>query len=142
MTGGERWFGGALAALALAGCEKPVPATPTYTADVLPIFEAHCVRCHGAGGTLNADERSIEPAPPSGGYLDQYDDKSDCTPDADGHYPLTCMGGARYEAESGNLAAFIHGRTQPKMPLAPAAPLDDWELAVLDNWIAEKPPLR
>jgi hypothetical protein len=131
-----------LAALALAGCEKPVPAMPTYTNDVLPIFEAHCIRCHGAGGSLNADSRSIEPAPPPGGFLTQYDDKVDCTADANGLRPLTCVGGARYEAESGNLDYFIHGKTRPQMPLAPAAPLTDWELGVLDNWIAEKPPLR
>jgi hypothetical protein len=132
----------ALAALALGGCGKPVPATPTYTEDVLPILEAHCVRCHGAGGTLNADVRSIEAAPPTNGYLNQYDDKVDCTPDANMIVPVTCRGGARYEAEIGNLHLFIHGFAQPRMPLAPAAPLDDWELSVLDNWTAEKPPLR
>jgi hypothetical protein len=142
--GSGGWFGGvALAALALVGCEKPVPATPTYTHDVQPILEAHCARCHGAGGTLNIDARSLEStSPPPNGFLNQYDDKVDCTPDANMHYPLTCVGGARYEAETGNIYAFIHGLAQPRMPLAPAAPLDDWELAVLDNWLAEKPPLR
>jgi hypothetical protein len=142
-TGGGGWFGGvALAALALAGCEKPVPATPTYSKHVLPILEAHCVRCHGSGGTLNADPHSLEPtSSPPNGYLNQYEDKVDCTPDANGLYPLTCVGGAHYEAVNGNLYDFIHGIAQPRMPLAPAAPLDDWELSVLDNWLAEKPPL-
>jgi hypothetical protein len=136
-------FGGvALAALALAGCEKPVPAMPTYSRDVLPIFEAHCMRCHGAGGTLNADARSLEPTShPPNGYLNQYGDKVDCTPISPGLYPVTCVGGAHYEATNGNLHDYIHGIAQPKMPLAPAAPLDDWELDVLDNWIAENPPL-
>jgi hypothetical protein len=121
-TGGLGGLAGvALAALALAACEKPVPAMPTYTADVQPILEAHCVRCHGAGGTLNADARSLEPSsPPPNGFLDQYDDKVDCTPDANGFTPLSCVGGARYEAENGNLRDFIHGIAQPKMPLAPA----------------------
>ena len=31
------------------------PARPTYKNDIAPLMEAHCIRCHGAGGTLNAD---------------------------------------------------------------------------------------
>ena len=41
-------------ALPLGACNPDVPATPTYDRDVQPILTAHCVRCHGAGGTLNA----------------------------------------------------------------------------------------
>jgi hypothetical protein len=37
-------------------------------ADVRPIFEWSCVRCHGAGGTLNADPRAIEDAPPKSNF--------------------------------------------------------------------------
>jgi hypothetical protein len=140
-TGGV-WWVGSLALLALAACEKPVPATPQYTEDVLPIFEAHCVRCHGAGGSLNGDLYGLEKTPPPNGFLNQYEDKVDCTPDAMGIRPPTCVGGARYEAETGNIHAFIHGLLPPRMPLAPAAPLDAWEMDVLDNWVAEKPPLR
>ena len=130
-----RWAGSArrgvivlvLAAGALGGCEEPVPKTPTFSVDVRPIFEAHCVRCHGAGGTLNEDPRSIEAAPPSGGFLNQYEDKVDCTPDAMGNIPVTCLGGARYEAESGNIKAYVHGPVTPRMPPAPSPPLDSWE---------------
>jgi hypothetical protein len=110
--------------------------------DVLPIFEAHCVRCHGAGGSLNADFRGLEMAPPPNGFLNQYDDVVDCTPDAMGNRPLTCVAGARTEAENDNIHAFTHGLIPPRMPLSPAAPLDAWELAVIDNWVAEKPPMR
>jgi len=38
-----------------AGCGNDAPLFPTYSVDVKPILEAHCIRCHGAGGTLNAD---------------------------------------------------------------------------------------
>jgi hypothetical protein len=48
-----------LAALALvgagAGCGNEAPLFPTYHNDVQPIMQAHCIRCHGAGGTLNLD---------------------------------------------------------------------------------------
>jgi mono/diheme cytochrome c family protein len=38
-----------------AGCGNPVPDRPSYERDIKPLMEAHCIRCHGAGGTLNAD---------------------------------------------------------------------------------------
>jgi hypothetical protein len=142
-TGAVRRIGWpALVVLALVGCEKPVPATPTYEVDVLPIFMAHCVRCHGAGGKLNADPRSVEPAPPPGGYLDHYDDPTDCTLDAMGLPPPTCEHGALHEAEVGLIKVYLHGPINPMMPLAPAARLDPWDLEVIDNWLAESPPAR
>jgi hypothetical protein len=131
---------GRLALLLLAGCEKPVPAMPTFAVDVLPIFQASCVRCHGAGGTLNADPRAIEDGPPQTN-LNQYDDGADCVPTPQGT-PLSCVRGAAYEASIGNLQAFLHGSEPPPMPLPPSDPLGAWELAVIDNWVAESPPLR
>jgi hypothetical protein len=141
----KRGIGGAfcsmaLTAFALAGCESPVPAKPTFTADVLPIFRAHCVRCHGAGGTLNVDPLGLEMAPPST-FLDQYDDKVDCTPDAMGNVPLTCVGGARYDAQDGAIHLYINATQGLRMPMQPSEPLDSWELAVVNNWVAETPPL-
>ncbi|HVU50463.1 MAG TPA: hypothetical protein VHL80_07235 [Polyangia bacterium] len=41
--------------VASAGCQNAVPLFPTYHNDIKPIMEAHCVRCHGAGGTKNYD---------------------------------------------------------------------------------------
>jgi mono/diheme cytochrome c family protein len=38
-----------------AGCGNDAPLFPTYARDVKPIMEAHCIRCHGAGGMLNGD---------------------------------------------------------------------------------------
>jgi hypothetical protein len=132
---------GPLALLLLAGCERPVPAVPTFDVDVRPIFEASCGRCHGAGGTLNADPRAIEDAPPNESNLDQYDDSADCAPTPQGT-PLTCVRGAAHEATNGNLKAYLHGAVTPLMPLPPSDPLGTWELAVIDNWVAESPPLR
>jgi len=135
------WRSVPLALLLLAGCEKPVPALPTFEVDVHPIFGASCVRCHGAGGTLNADPRAIEDFPPNVSNLDQYDDSADCAPTPQG-IPLTCVRGAAYEASNGNIKAFLHGAETPLMPLPPSDPLGAWELTVIDNWVAESPPLR
>ena len=48
-----------VAALALvgagAGCGNDAPLFPTYHNDIKPIMAAHCIRCHGAGGTMNMD---------------------------------------------------------------------------------------
>jgi hypothetical protein len=62
MRGHKLLYVAALAGLALvgtAGCDNPgdnsPPPFPSYAEDVQPILFAHCVRCHGSGGTLNAD---------------------------------------------------------------------------------------
>jgi hypothetical protein len=131
----------ALSALALSGCEAPVPATPTFAVDIRPIFEGHCVRCHGAGGSLNADPLALENAPPPNGFLGQYEDKADCTLDAAGNVPATCLGGALYEAKNGNIHYYINATEGLRMPMQPSEPLDSWELAVVNNWVAEPTPL-
>jgi hypothetical protein len=38
-----------------AGCGNDAPLFPSYATDVKPILDAHCIRCHGAGGTDNLD---------------------------------------------------------------------------------------
>lgn len=64
----------------VAGCEEPVPENPTYDVDVKPIVEARCVRCHGAGGTLNDDPetphlpKSTKEVPDNGYFNMPYDD--------------------------------------------------------------------
>jgi hypothetical protein len=133
-------IGTTLAALVLSGCQEPVPRTPTFAVDVKPIFQAHCVRCHGAGGTLNKDPRALEPAEPTNGFLDQYADNVDCSPDAAGNIPSSCQRGARYEAENGNIRFYIHAKSGLRMPMPPSDPLAPWELEVVDNWLAETPP--
>jgi hypothetical protein len=132
----------ALAALALTGCEEPVPAQPTFAHDVLPIFRAACVRCHGAGGKLNMDPAMTgvykgETAP--GGYLNSYGDVGDCTVDpVTMQTPASCGKGALSEAL--NIKTYLHLLPpDQRMPPPPSEPLARWELEVVDNWLAEKP---
>jgi hypothetical protein len=128
-------FAAALAAL--SACAPDVPASPTYTKDVQPILAAHCVRCHGAGGTLNGDPM-IKPAmaTPTICYLNSYDNNPvDCTSDP-------CQHGAAYCATSLLIKTYI---TYPadsalRMPPSPSDPLNDWEKEVLTRWGNEKPP--
>ena len=134
------------AALALAtGSEPAVPASPTYAADVRPIFMSHCVRCHGGGGTLNVTyvpsgpDAAVLPAtgaPPLNGYLDQFYDSGDCTPVA-GAITAACHHGAKYETTT-NLHLYLHTfkGTLTAMPPPPAPSLNDWELKVVDAWVA------
>jgi hypothetical protein len=142
----SQWQIAPLILVLVAGCEKPVPAVPSFETDVRPIFAASCIRCHGAGGTLNVDPlalRYIGSIPSSN--LDQYDDGADCMPTSQGT-PLICVRGAAYEAQNGNIHLYLHGPLNPYMitlmPPPPSPALGPWELAVIDNWVAESPPQR
>ena len=44
-----------LAGLGGACSIEDTPHAPTYTLDIQPLVLSRCVRCHGAGGHLNAD---------------------------------------------------------------------------------------
>jgi hypothetical protein len=155
--------------LGLVGCTAypSAPAGPAYDTDVLPIFAAHCNRCHGDavldGGVL------YNPGFPLGSdagfnsnlsgltayrcYLGQYGFTGDPCPapsDAALTGPNDCRWGAAYYAtqkRSGNGSSqdnyiyhSVHrdGAGDP-MPLAPAPALNDYELSVVDSWLAETP---
>jgi hypothetical protein len=88
-------FGALVAALVLGGmgCVSypSPPSQPAFDTDVLPIFQAHCTRCHGDGpdgGALNAagvpgmTYDAAGPNPPLGPFLTQFGDT--CPPLADG----------------------------------------------------------
>src|SRR3954462_11813653 len=48
--------GGLVGGASLSGCgENAVPERPSYARDIAPLMGARCIRCHGAGGTLNTD---------------------------------------------------------------------------------------
>ncbi len=149
-----RWTLGAVIVLAGglgAGCAPPVPANPTYAADVRPIFMSRCVRCHGAGGMLNNEHLTTGldagvNAPgrflaSSNGYFDHYEDQGTCTVT---NNVLTtprpgCMAGAHTMATITTGTASLGGRvnaTSARMPPLPAPPLDDWELKVVNAWVA------
>lgn len=109
------WLLGALGFLAAAACIPAVPAHPSYSADVEPILTARCFRCHDGA-------YPIDPAEP---------------------YVTGFVGGIRSfnseaaaEAKAPLIELYIHGHTM-QMPPPPDAPLDGWQLQILDNWAAD-----
>jgi len=117
------------------GCSPPVPEKPTYTKDVKPIFDAHCVRCHGAGGSLNTVTPSV--IPPKSCYLQQYNNEGDCSvatpPCKMGAMAPLCFGLAANYIELPDNATF-------HMPPLPAEALNDWEKEVIKKWVAGGAP--
>jgi mono/diheme cytochrome c family protein len=152
----------ALSLGAAPACSQAVPAAPSYQIDVRPIFLAHCTRCHGDGiadgGSLNNAHEPTGPydaaAPLKSDpldlkfeplYLTQYADSGNCTRLDGGAWDPSCHFGALTAATSPpaplpnfNLSKRLHGTLGggTTMPPAPAAMLDDWELRVVDAWIA------
>ena len=134
---------GLAAALALgaAGCTiyPSAPAEPAYDTDVLPIFQAHCTRCHDNNLDGGAPHTVFLPAANGGPMMATPPSLSQFGPCvvSDGGAP-TC-----YNPGAGGYALpiqmFVHLTTSVRMPLPPAPPLDDWELNVIDAWAAEKP---
>ena len=98
--------------LLLAACAD-VPETPSFQTDVLPILAANCVRCHGYP--------AIGGAPPEF-RLDSYD-----------------------EIEGVFGAAALASSIPPRLvdeaaPMPPRFPLDDDQIAILENWARD--PVR
>jgi len=128
-------FAAALALTALSACSPEVPAAPTYTKDVAPILNAHCVRCHGAGGTLNMYPFPVEGSPmkPMTCYLQRYDDDCSAGPNA-------CLAGAKTCATLAVGYVNLPVGVMHHMPPAPSDSLNDWEKDVLANWVKTSPP--
>jgi hypothetical protein len=132
-------FALALAAAA-GGCSPEVPANPTYTNDVRPIFMAHCVRCHGADEMLHTMQINGFPNSPSFCYLQRYDNAGDCSGNpAD---PAVCFFGASAPLCVTQVPSFISQPTDSpsRMPPPPSAPLNDWETDVIMKWTANGAP--
>ena len=112
-----------LAALAFvgAGCGNEAPLFPTYHNDVKPILEAHCIRCHGAGGMLNTDPD----IPLISGVM-----KPNAT-------DLTTYTGVKAPAVFLVLIPSIN--TLP-MPPPPSTALDSYDYDTLANWVANGGP--
>jgi hypothetical protein len=123
-----------LAGLTL-GCSPPVPATPTFTKDVKPIFDAHCVRCHGAGGSLNVVPPSV--TAPKSCYLNMFATEGDCTVTSP-----PCKMGAMAALCFGLAANYIDlpDNATLRMPPLPAEPLNDWEKEVIKTWVKAGAP--
>ena len=132
---------GLLAALALplAACNPTVPDRPTYDHDVQPILTAHCVRCHGAGGNLNAIPGVPTAHPqPQVCYLQTYDNNPvGCTAGATG-----CQVGASSPLCGGLWGPYIDGADdyRLRMPPKPSDALSKWERDVLNAWGKLMPP--
>jgi hypothetical protein len=102
------------------GCEPAQPAMPSYSVDVGQVLDAHCVRCHGAGGVLSGDPTNELGAPVTC-FLDTFEDVGDCVTD-----PVNCKIGAKNCAPL--FPVFL--LTMPPPP----AMLNDWERELLTNW--------
>jgi hypothetical protein len=122
------------------GGEEPIPASPTFEPTIRTLLQAHCVRCHGAGGTLNTDPASLYKDMAGQGYFNRYEDR-DCVPLPDLSLPADCQKGARSEVIT--IKTYIHlAESDPvHMPPLPSDPLTSWELQLLDNWLDEPDPL-
>jgi hypothetical protein len=120
-----------LAALASACGTEPVPGAPSFEKDVLPIMQSRCIRCHGAGGTLNHDPTYVGHTTPLNSWLDSADDRGDCNPDA-ATTGAPCKVGAR--TRIGMILAFVRAPDSLRMPPAPAPRLTDRQIEVLQRW--------
>lgn len=146
-----RSFAAALA-LGAAGCSTypSAPAEPAFDTDVLPIFQAHCARCHdnnpdGGGGNQVVYRPDSAGGPVTAGApaLTIF---GPCYPAAAGGVP-TCYSNAAANAlptasePKGYIYTDIHRaeNDSSRMPQPPSRPLDDWEMNVIDAWVAEKP---
>jgi len=128
--------------LGAVGCSTypAAPAQPAYDTDVLPIFEAHCTRCHdnnpdggGANHQVFLPDAAGGPMTAGQPHLTVF---GPCYP-GDGGAPL-CIGVPSWRKQ---ITTAIHATDSTRMPLAPARPLDDWELNVIDSWLAEPSPI-
>jgi hypothetical protein len=119
-----------------AGCSPEVPANPTFTKDVQPIFLAHCVRCHGADDMLHSMSINGSNLTPAYCYLQRYEDEGACTGVTD------CMFGAGSTVCKGMVVGYVtmpaNGAT--RMPPPPAEPLNDWEKEVITRWVNNGAP--
>jgi hypothetical protein len=142
---------GLAAALALGGvgcvAYPSPPSQPAFDTDVLPIFQAHCTRCHGDGpdgGAFNAASapgvtyNAAGPPMPIGPFLTQFGDT--CSPLADGT-PGTCANNATCPRCGAlvwvkQIKQYIAPGYVQRMPPPPAPVLNDWEMKVVNAWTA------
>jgi hypothetical protein len=141
--------GGALACSSSPSSDA-LPEMPSYALDVRPIFTVNCVRCHGAGGTLNAAPNP-DGTPGVGGpslcYLTMYEDTGDCS--TDGGVPSPdCKRGAHYcalpmgDPPASYLGTYALTLTQDNggMPPPPWPPLGDRDKEVIRRWLQNPIP--
>jgi hypothetical protein len=109
------WLLGALGFWPAAACVPAVPAHPSYGADVEPILAARCFRCHDGAYPIDPSETYVT------GFIGGI---------------RAFNNEAAAEAEAPLIDLYIHGHTM-QMPPLPSAPLEGWQLQVLDNWAVD-----
>jgi hypothetical protein len=121
------------------GCKPEVPANPTYNNDVKAIFDAHCVRCHGADDMLVSMPVGASNHPPNSCYLQRYENEGDCTVSS---APPTCKQGAGSPLCWGLAANYIEAADSSpmRMPPLPSQQLNDWEKEIIKTWVAHGAP--
>ena len=109
-----------LGVFALPGCDRTSPVS--YSKDVRPIIDEHCMKCHKAGG--EGEEKS-------GLNMETYADLMKGTKFG----PMIVPG----DAFGSNLIVLIEGRADPSihMPRDEHGPLSEPEIATIKNWIEQ-----
>jgi hypothetical protein len=137
------WVQGLAAALALgaASCSTypAAPAEPAFDTDVLPIFEAHCTRCHDNNLDGGGANHAVYRPGVDGGLVPAG------LPHLNAFGPCYSYDGGtsfcdltQYHA---SIETDIHRAENDinRMPLPPSRPLNEFELNVIDTWLAETP---
>jgi mono/diheme cytochrome c family protein len=127
-----------LALLAIGCGPPPGPDKPSFAKDVKPIMVAHCVRCHGAGGTLNKDPATTgdyKDKAPASSFLDSYDD-----PPAPCKTPTgtVCQGAKVAAASFSTYLKMLPDNL--RMPPLPADKLSDVQVDLILRWAVDKAP--
>jgi hypothetical protein len=133
-----------LSVLATACGPELVPTVPTFAADIRPLMIARCVRCHGGGGKENIDPLQKNPVSdaPLYGYFDRLEDQGTCADGSRGD--AGCKRGLLYFATLDGgalLKTNVKATDDTRMPPPPSSPLSDAQVTLLDNWLAESPPM-
>jgi len=138
MTLTENTVAAVALALLASACSPAKPANPSFAADVAPIFNAHCTRCHSAngadGGFLNDP---VAMTTPKVCHFDFYEgDPATCAGNDGGVPPPPCQG-ALYCGKTYNniIRQYIDGVGKP-MPPPPASLMNDWGRDVVERWLA------
>jgi mono/diheme cytochrome c family protein len=110
-----------------AGCgENPIPDRPTYERDIKPLMEANCIRCHGAGGMLNADPDIMKIQNSMAPTMSDFTQLND----VNGKFGLLHYTAANPQGGVALMQAFLG-----MMPPPPSDRLAPWEHDLLIKWV-------